>query len=264
MMKQLLRLLCLSSVLVLFGSCIGFLFASDPTRTGLKERINNLQIEWTASQNTIKSGKIITDYWPNAVIHFTATVNKDETLKLAFTSLDWFNNWTNGWTEATFLLEGEASLGKNGTTWTLTITKQPEIIQPSKAEVRYFDQFLNPEQGLAQITRRWDRIRAVAEFLHTKFDSDLFADFNQVRKFCFPEIYGYATAPKPNFQVRYAESINWNVDYTKENFSEQLHDIRNSGTMFRDWEESPSLWVFAYTWKNYWAKKTEATIIIKE
>ena len=78
-----------------------------------------------------------------------------------------------------------------------------------------------------------------------------------VGKFLFPELFGYPIPPSPGYRTIRSESIIWNVDYTEANFPENLREIRNSGTMLRDFEECLRLWRFAFCSDEQWNHSLE-------
>ena len=70
----------------------------------------------------------------------------------------------------------------------------------------------------------------------------------------FPEMVKNKIKPsgwhqKEDVFVR-ADDIRWNKDYTQRIFSEELHPVRDSGTMLRDWEEALPWIYMEYHWDN--------------
>jgi hypothetical protein len=58
-----------------------------------------------------------------------------------------------------------------------------------------------------------------------------------------------------------AEGIRWNSSYTKRTFPEELWNIRNSGTMLRDWEEALD-WMFnEYAWPRITELLTQENVL---
>ncbi len=205
---------------------------------------------------------------------------------LEIARLDFFSNWAEGWTEATFAAEGELELRPAGASWVLEVHNQPTIENPISASIRLYGDYFEGDKALALLAHRWDRIQAADELLKQKFPDawydyseprkirfwwDLFArrvaNFQQgVRTFLFPELYGYPkTSPSTDGGpfVR-AESIGWDTNYTKAQFPENLRAIRDSGTMYRDFEESASLWRLDFSWEALWAGRIRDVAFMKK
>ena len=172
---------------------------------------------------------------------------------LKFESLDWFNNWSNGWTEASFLLEGESSLMPSGDVWMLTLRSMPKLDTVRAAAIRYFDTYLRGPKGLEEFTHRWERIQAVcAVLLRGSEGPGLARRPDAIERRLFPELYGYDEPPSPGFRKVFGRGQEWNADYSVEHFPEVLARIRDDGTMLRDYKESPGLWRLALAWEDFW------------
>jgi hypothetical protein len=58
-----------------------------------------------------------------------------------------------------------------------------------------------------------------------------------------------------------AEDIRWNLSYTERVFPEELRNIRNSGTMLRDWEEAFE-WIYVeYAWSHITEILSQETVL---
>ena len=174
---------------------------------------------------------------------------------LKFESLDWFNTWPDGWTEASFLLEGESSLlpSSAGDVWILSLRSMPKLDAVQSAAIRYFDTYIRGQKGIAEFSHRWDRIQAVCKELFDRFDGPSLARRpDALRRYLFPEVYGYDETPTPGFHKVFGQGQEWNADYSAEHFSESLKKIRENGTMLRDYKESPGLWQLALSWEDFW------------
>src|SRR5208282_213167 len=82
--------------------------------------------------------------------------------RIDLTRLEWFDNWANGWTEASFLLDGSVVIKPAPAGWTLAVEKAPDLDTVESASIRYFDTYVRDEKGLTEFSHRWDRIQAVA------------------------------------------------------------------------------------------------------
>jgi hypothetical protein len=77
---------------------------------------------------------------------------------------------------------------------------------------------------------------------------------NYWRPVLFPEMVKRRNRPadwrQESDEFVRGEDIRWNKDYTERVFPEILRNVRNSGTLFRDWEEA-LLWIYLkYEWDN--------------
>ena len=178
-----------------------------------------------------------------------------EAWRIDLLRLTWFNNWANGWTEASFLLDGSVVIKPAPTGWILAVQKAPQLDTVESASIRYFDTYLRDEKGLTEFSHRWDRIQAVATDLSHRFpDSETIRDALALKRYLFPEIYGYVSTPPPGHAIVSTQGFAWNSDYTKEHFAEPLRILRDSGTLLRDYKESPGLWSLALAWKAFWGR----------
>ncbi len=187
-----------------------------------------------------------------AVLSGEAVPDRAGGWEVSLIGMKWFNNWPNGWTEATFVADGSFDLLPSQGGFAIRVKDAPEIDAPSAARIRYFSDYYGGTEALEQLTRRWNRIEAYAGFLQSRHDSSWFGDRRRVRRFLFPELYGYDQPPEPGHASVLADSIRWNTDYTKKEFPENLRPLRDSGTMLRDYEESPELWALAVRWDTLW------------
>jgi hypothetical protein len=178
--------------------------------------------------------------------------------------LEWFDNWANGWTQASFLLDGRLVIEQAPTGWSLAVDKAPELDTVESASIRYFDTYVRDEKGLTEFSHRWDRIQALAGDLLRRFpDAARIRDIRTLRSYLFPEIYGYDSPSERGHAKTAVQGITWDTDYTKEHFAEPLRILRDSGTLFRDYEESPGLWSLALAWKDYWGIGSRSLALVE-
>jgi hypothetical protein len=66
----------------------------------------------------------------------------------------------------------------------------------------------------------------------------------------FPELASRKNRPpvynENDAEWVWASDVRWNVNYTRQLFPEELWELRNSGALLRDWEESISWIYFEY------------------
>ena len=192
-------------------------------------------------------------------------------------SLRWFSNWKDGWTEARFDFPGKLKLVRSGDSWTLAVVESPVAGIPTEAGIRYRDTVLPRDAALRQMANRWDRIGAASALLKK---ADIYAigkegypllggerDKKAARSFraataryLFPEVAGWPTGESKdayrNSETALADDIRWNTAYSRDAFPEEFRAIRDSGTLFRDWEEASELFYLA-CWNGEMFKRLE-------
>ena len=94
-----------------------------------------------------------------------------------------------------------------------------------------------------------------------KPDEFFFRNKRNLRRYLFPEIYGYDTKPEAGYSKTAAEGVRWNTDYTKTHFAEPLRNLRDSGTILRDYKESANLWFLASVWNGFWDQSAIFVVI---
>jgi hypothetical protein len=181
---------------------------------------------------------------------------------VTLTRLDWFSNWANGWTQASFLLDGTGVLAADSGGWTLKVDRAPQLDVPESAAIRYFDTYVRDEKGLAEFSHRWDRIQAVCAELKARLPQGV-RNLRDMERYLFPEVYGYEATAAPGSARVSVFGIEWDSDYTKDHFSEPLRALRDSGTLFRDYRESPGLWSLALAWQDLWGPDKKIRVAVK-
>ena len=179
-------------------------------------------------------------------------VRAQEGWTLSLRRLDWFNNWPGGWTQASFLLDGTVQVESGPDGWTSKVVEAPLLDTVDSASIRYFDTHVRDDYGLAEFSHRWDRIQAVCADIRIR-NSGPPPGSEALRKYLFPELYGYDTPPDPTHARVTVQGFEWDTDYTKGRFAGALGGLRDSGTLLRDYKESPGLWVLALNWKSLWS-----------
>lgn len=188
------------------------------------------------------------------------------------TQLSFFDNWPNGWTSGSYEASGKITLIQKNDFWFCSIDDELEIWDIVSGQIRYYDTYYRGDQGLRKVRNRVDRLKEVSRYLveEQKFPG-LFGHFKKettrspgftsaVTPFLFPERYGFKKletlkelAPKfidstdPDIQeFSMGAGLRWRVDYSTAVFPENLRELRNSGTLWRDFEEAPELFFSFY------------------
>ncbi len=198
------------------------------------------------------------------------------------------SNWPNGWTYGEWEASGKITLQKSGDVWICRVMDQIELWEIMAGGIRYYDDYYRKEDGIQKVKSRMDRIKAVCRHLH---DENLFPDmFGSVKKdtshgagmndllmpYMFPEIAGknrmfmkkpgrseLSTVEQEKNYV-YGSDIRWRKDFTGYMFPEYLHEIRNSGTLWRDYEEAPELFMSVYNFNNYLRNVLDGISFVKD
>lgn len=211
--------------------------------------------DWSTTQT--KEGIELVRY-PKDRTRLIGRITEDTQGEKTFTveEVRWFSNWNDGWTEAVLLAEGSARLipGKKGKT--SAIFTEPVILDtPQSAAMRYRNTVIRGTDGTAAFSRRLDRISAAVFFLIENQDRvntvpDRKTFIKSSGTFLFPEVYGYSPGTEASPRIlenrSMGEGISWDLRYTEIVFSPELAPIRNTGTLFRDWEETSDLFYFIY------------------
>lgn len=168
----------------------------------------------------------------------------------------WFNNWRDGWTEADIPAEGTFVLRPDEaapTGYRVLSVSPIELYDSTKARIRYRGDLLLTADATTLFNRRLGRIRASAVHLAARgTDASTFRAFSKdAGSWFFPEAYGYpegtVKSEKTKDNRTRAEGYSWDTAYTRDAIPEELREIRDTGTLFRDWEESAELFYFIYT-----------------
>jgi len=180
----------------------------------------------------------------------------DEKGEFYFTSLDYLAGSYHGWNEYRFDLFGTGSLKLGETTAILAVPEKIEKVQISSGRIRRYDSRITGNDALARLSDRQERISALVEWMEQQEDAPKGLDQKAFEKYwkpvLFPEMVSKKKRPaawkQENDQWARAEDIRWNTSYTERVFPEMLFEIRNSGTMLRDWEEALPWIYIEYEW----------------
>ncbi len=168
--------------------------------------------------------------------------------------VEYFASWDRGWTEAVFTAEGLLRFSLKNAVWEVTVVETPEILAVEMASVRLQDSFYKGDQALSILRNRWARIHAaVTELPPEQFSEKPRGSFdNSYGPVYFPELYGYGPGGVPIGPYVTGEEMKWDTGWTAKNLPEFLREVRDSGTLFRDWEEGLELWYLAAQWNFFW------------
>lgn len=264
------RLACFLALLFL-ASCAGnpgtiYRASLDSTRTGVRLEIQ----DWGDSETVTLTSPFLGS--GVKILGTLEPVQEDGSRKIALDSLQVFQNWAQGWTQGEWALTGEARLLKAGDSWSLEVREAPEILEVRTAALRYKDRFLRDDQAQKYLRDRWERIKAGAQLVSGKWYRSPRGEWNWLPpgwtaqfeelagKVLFPELYGPEGSPLNGKEKSDGEGLSWDKEYTAGTFPPELHEIRNTGTLYRDWEEGLGLWFLAAQWKPFWEQKIPAAV----
>jgi hypothetical protein len=173
------------------------------------------------------------------------------------TSLEYLSGNVHGWNEYTLDLSGQGELFLSETA-VLSIENEIEPVQISAGRIHRYDTRIVGSDALTSLRNRRERIVTTVEWMASTEgapDGQSIDNFEKHWKpLLFPEMVSKKTRPsgwsREGDLFLNAEDINWNVSYTERVFPEELRQVRNSGTLLRDWEESLSWIYMEYEWEN--------------
>lgn len=215
---------------------------------------------------------IMLEQFPTMKLRGPAPNEKGEFI---LTSLDYLGGSVHGWNEYRMDLFGSGNLVTDDTTARFSISGEIETVQITSGRIRRYDTRITGSEALASLRNRHERIISLAEWLNT-YDDYTTGDLAKTgidafeaywKPVLLPETVKNKKRPE-NWQQESdlwvnAEGIRWNSGYTERTFPEELWNVRNSGTMLRDWEEAMD-WIFnEYEWARIKELLTQETVLNK-
>lgn len=170
-------------------------------------------------------------------------------------AVNMIGNWPNGWTYCRYEASGKYRFIESGSAYWVKAIDPLELWEIEKGEIRYFDTYYRGDDGLHKARQRVDRMRELARFLQKDKE---FAEvsgslkkttvFGQPFKavqgaFLFPEYYD---REKVSGVGLLDKGEAWDAAYTTREFPEQLQSLRDSGSLWRDYEEAPQMLLALY------------------
>ena len=163
----------------------------------------------------------------------------------------------HGWNEWRLDISAAGNLKLGDENAWLTIHSGIEAVQISEGRIHRFDTRITGDEALTSLRNRQERILSLSEWMLNQHApkglSQRFFD-RHWKPLLFPEIVPARRRPanwrqQDDIWAR-AEDIRWNISYTERIFPEELREVRNSGTLLRDWEEALSWIYLKYGWEN--------------
>lgn len=190
-----------------------------------------------------------------------------------------FWNWNDGWTELDFVVEGELLFYRGNNSWIYRGGPAPQLIDISKAAIRYKNTILRGEEARREALNRQNRIRALSKLIQEELPSRPIqrlhpAHFGKKENFeqligkrWFPEVKGADESWrdfdfKKNGFIR-GHGIRWSISATDVLLPKELHELRTSGTLFRDYEEGLEWLYLEWLWDTYFSNNTSEHVFIE-
>jgi hypothetical protein len=202
-------------------------------------------------ENGLREIVISSDAYPNIKIRGNIRPGASNFI---VTHLEFVSSHIHGWSEFTLDLTGTGSFIGDNEKRTLLLPQQIEAMEISSGRIRYKETRIAGNEALTSLRNRRERILALVEWMDSRIERFNFTTERQFeqywRNILFPELASRRNRP-PEYNENGAEwvrasDIRWNVSYTKQLFPEGLWQLRNSGALLRDWEESISWIYFEY------------------
>ena len=193
------------------------------------------------------------------------------------TSLDYLGGSPSGWNEYSLDIFGSGNLRLGETSASFLINPDIYTAAISSGRIRHFDTRITGAEALTSLGNRRERIVAVAEWMNDykpESNYNINAPMRNISDFekywmpvLFPELVSkskqQAGWQQYGDQWVKTEDIRWNTSYTERIFPELLREIRNSGTMLRDWEEALNWLYIEYEWDRITERLSREIVLIK-
>jgi len=193
--------------------------------------------------------------------------------EFSLVSMDYLGGSPQGWNEFRLDLVGEGKLVFDGTNAVISVHHDSvEPIQISFARIKRYDTRLSGNEALTSLRNRHERIKVITEWMNGREPPPKEMKIENFDRFWKPKLFPEAVSKKQRpadwqqagDQWSRAEGIRWNKGYTERAFPEELRDIRNTGTMLRDWEEALD-WIYnEYEWGQILETLGRETVLMKK
>jgi hypothetical protein len=199
-----------------------------------------------------------------------------------------FARWPNGWTEGNYEASGKLIFTGVDGRITCHVEDPFELWDIISGELRYYDVYYREEDALWKVKNRVDRLCEISRFLKERKLSPVYGHIKrktfygpgftkQMKSFLFPERVNFSKLEKKGQlpdefyrkkgefpeQTLWGADLWWRADYTKAVFPEYLWQLRNSGTLWRDFEEAPLLFFSLYNIPHFFDSIIEDESFVK-
>jgi hypothetical protein len=218
-----------------------------------------------------KDGRIRLDLRPAAVPTLVITASAPEEGEFYLRSFSFLCSNPTGWNEFERDLAGSGFFRTSGGRGMLRLEEPLEVLDITGGKIRRKNTLLIDGEALQALRNRDERIRALSDWMHGQEGPGDFASLRGFTRYwkpiLFPELAPPwrrppAWAEQPPVWAS-AGDLRWNQAYTDACFPGELREIRNSGTLLRDWEEAAA-WVYLeYRWNDIIASLGDAIQLIR-
>lgn len=201
-----------------------------------------------------KEGELYGEYRnpliPAAVIYADVEKGEKDNLRVYVTKVRFFTNWPNGWTEGVYEASGMYLLSDDDENARIRLQDEFTLWDIVTGEIRYFDTYYRGDDGFSKVKHRIDRMTEISRYLQEEkefpryYREDVF--LTDVGEFLFPEATGTDTGTGGENETALGAGIFWDKSYSEKILPEQYVELRNSGTLYRDFEEAPGLFFTIY------------------
>jgi hypothetical protein len=258
-------LLCVSIAPLVCGSCASLVEKSgrlldgsaSAEKTTAVYKTADAAVEMRVVRNKAEEYSVIIllEKYPSIKLHGSMPDEKDE---FFLTSLDYLGGNRHGWNEYRLDLSGTGNLVLSETSATVSIHPEIEAVQISSGRIRRYETLITGSEALSNLRNRRERILALAEWINSVENNPRNLSLKDFETYWKPSLFPETVSKKirpigwqhEEDQWNKAEDIRWNTGYTERVFPEELWNIRNSGTMLRDWEEALKWIYLEYEWEN--------------
>ncbi|GMO27787.1 MAG: hypothetical protein Ta2F_03380 [Termitinemataceae bacterium] len=121
---------------------------------------------------------------------------------------------------------------------------------------------IHGDRAVDRMKSRDLRIEAVVEWMHEQKDTPEFLNLERFENYWKPillpelikkrkrtALYNEVNSNSQKTDYKRSEEIKWNHAYTEKIFPQDLYELRDSGALLRDWEESIALFYVYYNWE---------------
>ncbi len=258
---------------------VGFLTGGCATVTNrITYRAPYGPVKLTVKENAegIRWGELETDLLPSATV-IGDIKESEEGLLFYITRVRFFTNWPNGWTEG--LYEASGTYLFTGPTGSEKIIVKDEfsLWDILEGEIRYFDTYHRRDAGRRKVKNRIDRMAEISRYMQEEKDfPPFFLRYEGAARriegpaqsfqgalfpYLFPEAKGSLSGKERKRYFRekneaysscndgekvLGAGIVWNSCYSEKILPEQYVALRDSGTLWRDYEEASHLFYTLY------------------
>jgi hypothetical protein len=186
-------------------------------------------------------------------------------------SLRFLASSVTGWNEFTREISGSGVLRVEGSRAVLRLHGPVDPLDIRGGKIRQKDTRLLGEQALQALRNREERIAALVRWMRSREQVPVFDSQRSFERYWKPILLPELVSGKKRPQawsetgavwVR-AEDIWWNRSYTEILFPGELREVRDSGTLLRDWEEAAAWIYLEYGWERITALLGEEIQLIK-